>query len=220
MQCALHLIRAGLDLPMPQFHTREVAAGLLDKPVNTFAAERQRGEMPAVWRGDHGFILSEAGAGVTQGAEAEARRGYTTQQVFLALIRDEFVREFKMDKKAAAGIAQLGARLFTSDNWTKIAAGSLAIFEGCAPAAEVVFGRINLVNGASLSACGVLDDRIFVGLSAPVESFTFINATRAAAKLRERAHRDGIDLGDFWEPPPAQREKGSQRERNGAQADD
>jgi hypothetical protein len=82
---------------MPQFHTRETAARLLDKNVNTFAAERQRGEMPATWRGDHELILSEAGADVTEGAEAEARRGYTTQQIFLALIRDEFVRGFKMD---------------------------------------------------------------------------------------------------------------------------
>jgi hypothetical protein len=196
---------------MPQFHTREVAAGLLDKPVNTFAAERQRGEMPAVWRGDHEFILSEAGADVTQGAEAEARRGYTTQQVFLALIRDEFVRAFKIDKKKAAGIAQFGARLFIADTWTTIAAGSLAIFEGRAPTTEVVFGRINLVNGVSICAYGVLGDKIFAGLSAPVDSFIFINATRAAAKLRERAHRDGIDLGDFWEPPGAQRDRGSLR---------
>lgn len=182
------------------FHTREVAAKLLDKNVNTFAAERQRGEMPAVWRGHHEeLILSEAGAGVTEGAEVEARRGYITEQIFLALIRDEFVREFNMDKKAAAGIAQFGVLFFDPDHWKEIAAGSLAISEGRVPTAEVVFGRINLINGEVLCVSGVLD-QIFADLPAPVESFTFINVTRAAAKLRERAERDRIDLGDFWEP--------------------
>jgi hypothetical protein len=179
------------------FHTREVAAKLLDKNVNTFAAERQRGEMPAVWRGDHDLILSEAGAGVTEGAEAEARRGYTTAQVFLALIRDEFVREFNMDKKAAASIAQYGVRLFTAGYWAKIAASSLAVSEGRAPAAEVVFGRIKLTNGRSICVSGPLE-QIFVDLPAAVESFTFVNVTRAAAKLRERADRERVDLRDFW----------------------
>jgi hypothetical protein len=183
---------------MVQFHARETAAKLLDKNVNTFAAERQRGEMPAAWRGDHEFILSEAGAGVTEGAEAEARRGYTTQQVFLALLRDEFVRGFKMDKKVAASIAQYGVQLFEPRHWTRIAAGSLAIAEGRAPAAEIFFGRINLVDGEVLCVSGTLD-KIFADLPAAVETFSLINATRAAAKLRERAQRDCIDLRGFWE---------------------
>src|SRR6266511_262624 len=155
---------------MPQFHTRETAARLLDKNVNTFAAERQRGEMPATWRGDHELILSEAGADVTEGAEAEARRGYTTQQIFLALIRDEFVRGFKMDKKAAADIAQHGVQLFKPGYWTQIAEGSLAIIEGRAPTSEIVFGRINLLNGEVLSISGTLD-QILADLPCPVESF-------------------------------------------------
>jgi hypothetical protein len=183
---------------MAQFHTRETAARLLDKNVNTFAAERQRGEMPAVWRGDRELILSEAGAGVTEGAEAEARRGYTTQQIFLALIRDEFVRGFKMDKKAAAEMAQRGVQLFRPACWTQIAEGSLAVVEGRAPKSEVVFGRINLLEGEAVFVSGTLG-QILAELPAPVESFSFINATRVAATLRERAHRASIDLRGFWE---------------------
>jgi hypothetical protein len=185
-------------LAVSQFHTRETAARLLDKNVNTFAAERQRGEMPAVWRGDYDLILSEAGAGVTEGAEAEARRGYTTQQIFLALIRDEFVRGFKMDKKAAAEVAQYGVQLFKAGYWSQIAQGSLAIVEGRVPVSEIVFGRINLLNGQILSISGTLN-QVFADLPAPVESSSFINATRAAAKLRKRAQRDCIDLGRFWD---------------------
>jgi hypothetical protein len=102
-----------------------------------------------------------------------------------------------MDKKAAADIAQHGVQLFKPGYWTQIAEGSLAIIEGRAPTSEIVFGRINLLNGEVLSISGTLD-QILADLPCPVESFSFINATRAAAKLRERAHRDCVDLEGFW----------------------
>jgi hypothetical protein len=71
-------------------------------------------------------------------------------------------------------------QLFKPGYWTQIAEGSLAIIEGRAPTSEIVFGRINLLNGEVLSISGTLD-QILADLPCPVESFSFINATRGQA---------------------------------------
>jgi hypothetical protein len=190
---------------MPTFLTREQAAQLLAKNVHTFASERQRGEMPLVWRGDSPAILSEAGSGVTECAETEARRGYTTEQVFLALLRDEFVRELRLDRKRAAEIAGNALGIVVAQ-WPAIYEGSLAIAEGREPETEIVFGAFNLVSGAVVCRGGPLSE-IVAGLPAPVAISILINVTRAAGELRARAAKLKIELGEVWsgrrEPPPS-----------------
>jgi hypothetical protein len=178
---------------------RETVSKLLDTNLNSFAAELQRGEIPwerpTRWNG----VLAEIGGWITQGQRAEPKRGYPAEQIFLTLVRDEFIDQFHMRKMAAARIASCFP-LSDESLWRKIADGSSALREGRNPIVDVLFGAMSTVDGRTFVAVAehAEIDKLFALLPARLRAQVFVNVTRIAATLRARASHHQVDLDEFW----------------------